>query len=320
MKKNMNIDSTRALFEYSALMVDEINQGKNVSRELRDLQLITYAGLLNYYGVGFASDIEKTFRAIKFHSTGNQVLSEYMEDYGIADFATCSAIERTGASSYLIDKAKKNILFPGISRDLYVTEHEGVPFEKKVKDFAGNVNAVLNSINKPLCIVGGVVTRRKGLKVTTWDLPNEGRRVFYNTAIEDYFGSIQDEDLFAKIQQLANEDMLMEDARRISQRLREETMDEDDYDLRGRASCCLQVTNSLKKLYFDPVFGLTLVKSRISGKIGDVKKEFNRGCEHDVYAMLDSSCMALWKIDGTVEKEADRIERYVQSYMKRRGK
>ena len=292
------------IISYAKTLVDHINDGKNVPRQLKSIQYVVFAGMIAHYGFDYVDTIYKAFSSSNFVYT-----KDSFED--ITKNISLPGIKNrniTQVGSFVMLGAKEN--FGGnvqINRTIYITdndEHES--FDRFLEKVVHEINHVVNSVNNPIVMYRGTKSFRIGMSVSEIG----GERGF-GRILEESVNVLQTADIMKEILSFSRFKVLDPGVGYVLCRIRTAAkyprVEGYGYEL---------TTPIVKDLYSNKKFKNLVVGCRLNGLINPIKVDFDSKVGEGCYFRF---CDAINAIDnkGRVWWDRSDEERLANQYIKK---
>ena len=292
------------IISYAKTLVDHINDGKNVPRQLKSIQYVVFAGMIAHYGFDYVDTIYKAFSSSNFVYT-----KDSFED--ITKNISLPGIKNrniTQVGSFVMLGAKEN--FGGnvqINRTIYITdndEHES--FDRFLEKVVHEINHVVNSVNNPIVMYRGTKSFRIGMSVSEIG----GERGF-GRILEESVNVLQTADIMKEILSFSRFKVLDPGVGYVLCRIRTAAkyprVEGYGYEL---------TTPIVKDLYSNKKFKNLVVGCRLNGLINPIRVDFDSKVGEGCYFRF---CDAINAIDnkGRVWWDRSDEERLANQYIKK---
>ena len=297
-------ENVNYILSYAKTLVDNMNKGRNVPRELKSIQYIVFAGLIAHYGFDHVDTIYKAFNSSNFvytkdsfeNITKNFKISGIKEsDIGrVGSFVSLSAMPRLDGKMQ-------------INRTIYITDNtkDEAP-DKFLEKVVHEINHVVNSVNEPIVLYQGVKSFRIGMSVSEI----AGNRGF-GRILEESFNVLQTADIMKEILKFTQYDIMDPEIKIL--------LDKIKYAYgQSRNGYGYEFTTPIvRELYNNRKFRNLVVSSRLSGLIRPIRVDFDskvgEGCYYkfcDAINGVDTNGRVWWhKCD-----EERLAEQYIKKY------
>ena len=292
------------IISYAKTLVDHINDGKNVPRQLKSIQYVVFAGMIAHYGFDYVDTIYKAFSSSNFVYT-----KDSFED--ITKNISLPGIKNrniTQVGSFVMLGAKEN--FGGnvqINRTIYITdndEHES--FDRFLEKVVHEIDHVVNSVNNPVVMYRGSKSFRIGMSVSEIG----GERGF-GRILEESVNVLQTADIMKEILSFSRFKVLDPGVGYVLCRIRTAAkyprVEGYGYEL---------TTPIVKDLYSNKKFKNLVVGCRLNGLINPIRVDFDSKVGEGCYFRF---CDAINAIDnkGRVWWDRSDEERLANQYIKK---
>ena len=297
-------ENVNYILSYAKTLVDNMNKGRIVPKELKSIQYVVFAGLLAHYGFEHVETIYKAFNSSNFVYTKDSFedITKNVKISGIKD------IDVSNVGSFVTLGARRR---PDgkmqINRTIYITDNKAdeAP-DKFLEKVVHEINHVVNSVNQPIVLYQGVKSFRIGMGVSEIG----GSRGF-GRLLEESFNVLQTADIMTEIVRFTQYTILDPEIK--------EVLDKIKYAYgQKRPGYGYEVTAPLiRDLYNNRKFRNLVVGSRLSGLIKPIRIDFDSkvgdGCYYrfcDTINTLDSKGRVWWNKSD----EEKLIDEYVKKY------
>ena len=257
-----NDESVNYILSYSKTLVDNLNQGKVVPRELKSIQYLVFAGLIAHYGFEHVDTIYKAFNSSNFVYTKDSFESivKNIDVRGIpkVDVSNVGAFVALGARKRLDGRYQ-------ISRTIYVMDNQQYESpDKFLEKVVHEINHVVNSINNPIVLYKGNESHRIGMSVS-----GIGGGDGFGRIMEESFNVLQTSDIMKEILEFSQYKVLDPDIHLALLKIR--------YAYgRKRDGYGYEITTPLvNELYQNKGFRKLAISSRIKGDIKPIRVDFD---------------------------------------------
>ena len=297
-------ENVNYILSYAKTLVDNMNKGRNVPRELKSIQYVVFAGLIAHYGFDHVDTIYKAFNSSNFvytkdsfeNITKNFKISGIKEsDIGrVGSFVSLSAMPRLDGKMQ-------------INRTIYITDNtkDEAP-DKFLEKVVHEINHVVNSVNEPIVLYQGVKSFRIGMSVSEIN----GTRGF-GRILEESFNVLQTADIMKEIINFSQYDIVDPEIKR--------GLDKIKYAYgRPRNGYGYEFTTPIvKELYSNNKFKNLVVGSRLSGLINPIRIDFDskvgEGCYYrfcDAINAIDNKGRVWWDRSDEEKLASQYIKKY----------
>ena len=297
-------ENVNYVLSYAKTLVDNMNKGRIVPKELKSIQYVVFAGLLAHYGFEHVETIYKAFNSSNFVYTKDSFedITKNVKISGIKD------IDVSNVGSFVTLGARRR---PDgkmqINRTIYITDNKAdeAP-DKFLEKVVHEINHVVNSVNQPIVLYQGVKSFRIGMGVSEIG----GSRGF-GRLLEESVNVLQTADSMTDIVGFTQYTILDPEIK--------EVLDKIKYAYgQKRPGYGYEVTAPLiRDLYNNRKFRNLVVGSRLSGLIKPIRIDFDskvgEGCYYrfcDTINTLDSNGRVWWN----KSEEEKLIDEYVKKY------
>ena len=292
------------ILSYSKTLVDNLNIGKNVPRELKNIQYVVFAGLISHYGFEYVDTIYAAFNSSNFVYTKDSfsdiVRNINVNGVNVRDAHNVGSFVTLGAKRRLDGKLQ-------ISRTIYITDND--QFESRAKfleKVVHEINHVVNSINKPVVLYRGNESFRVGMSVS-----GINGDAGFGRILEESINVLQTADIMKEILNFTQYKVLDPGIRLVLLRIK------SAYGRELNGYGYEATTPLVRGLYNNSHFKNLVVSSRLSGLINPIKTDFDskvgEGCYiHfcDTINTLDRKGRLWW--DRSEEEKI--ISQYIKKY------
>lgn len=296
-------EAVNYILSYSKTLVDNMNKGKIVPKELKNIQYIVFAGLIAHYGFEHVDTIYKAFNSSDFIYTKDNFgnITKNIKIYGInpddiskvGSFVTLGTVRRPDGKLQI----NRKIVITDINKE----EAPDMFLEKVVHE----INHVVNSINQPVVLYQGVTSHRIGMSVSEIC----GERGF-GRILEESFNVLQTADIMNEIISFSQYNILDPEIK--------SSLDKIKYAYgKERTGYGYEFTAPLiRDLYNNRKFRNLVVSSRLNGLIKPIRIDFDSKVGEGCYYQF---CDCLNSIDknGRVWWHKSDDERLVEQYIKK---
>ena len=296
-------ENVNYILSYAKTLVDNMNKGRNVPRELKSIQYVVFAGLIAHYGFDHVDTIYKAFNSSNFvytkdsfeNITKNFKISGIKEsDIGrVGSFVSLSAMPRLDGKMQ-------------INRTIYITDNtkDEAP-DKFLEKVVHEINHVVNSVNEPIVLYQGVKSFRIGMSVSEI----AGNRGF-GRILEESFNVLQTADIMKEILKFTQYDIIDPEIKILLDKIKYA------YGQPRNGYGYEFTTPIVRELYNNRKFRNLVVSSRLSGLIRPIRVDFDSKVGEGCYFRF---CDAINAIDnkGRVWWDRSEEERLANQYIKK---
>ena len=297
-------ESINYILSYAKTLVDNMNKGRVIPKELKTIQYIVFGGLIAHYGFEHVDTIYKAFNSSNFVYTKDsfEELTKNVNYHGIKN----NEIGKVGSFVSLSARPRLDGKMQ-INRTIYIMDNtkDEAPdlfLEKVVHE----INHVVNSVNQPIVLYQGVKSFRIGMSVSEIN----GTRGF-GRILEESFNVLQTADIMTEIVGFTQYTILDPEIK--------EVLDKIKYAYgKKRPGYGYEVTAPLiRDLYNNRKFRNLVVGSRLSGLIKPIRLDFDskvgEGCYYqlcDTINTLDSKGRVWWDRSDEEKLASQYIKKY----------
>ena len=296
-------ESINYILSYAKTLVDNMNKGRVIPKELKTIQYIVFGGLIAHYGFEHVDTIYKAFNSSNFVYTKDsfEELTKNVNYHGIKN----NEIGKVGSFVSLSARPRLDGKMQ-INRTIYIMDNtkDEAPdlfLEKVVHE----INHVVNSVNQPIVLYQGVKSFRIGMSVSEIN----GTRGF-GRILEESFNVLQTADIMKEIINFSQYDIVDPEIKR--------GLDKIKYAYwRQRNGYGYEFTTPIiRDLYNNRKFRNLVVGSRLSGLIKPIRVEFDSKVGEGSYYKL---CDTVDSIDteGRVWWHKSEEEKLAEQYIKK---
>ena len=297
-------ESINYILSYAKTLVDNMNKGRVIPKELKTIQYIVFGGLIAHYGFEHVDTIYKAFNSSNFVYTKDsfEELTKNVNYHGIKN----NEIGKVGSFVSLSARPRLDGKMQ-INRTIYIMDNtkDEAPdlfLEKVVHE----INHVVNSVNQPIVLYQGVKSFRIGMSVSEIN----GTRGF-GRILEESFNVLQTADIMTEIVGFTQYTILDPEIK--------EVLDKIKYAYgQKRPGYGYEVTAPLiRDLYNNRKFRNLVVGSRLSGLIKPIRVEFDskvgEGCYYrfcDAINAIDNKGRVWWDRSDEEKLASQYIKKY----------
>ena len=297
-------ESINYILSYAKTLVDNMNKGRVIPKELKTIQYIVFGGLIAHYGFEHVDTIYKAFNSSNFVYTKDsfEELTKNVNYHGIKN----NEIGKVGSFVSLSARPRLDGKMQ-INRTIYIMDNtkDEAPdlfLEKVVHE----INHVVNSVNQPIVLYQGVKSFRIGMSVSEIN----GTRGF-GRILEESFNVLQTADIMKEIINFSQYDIVDPEIKR--------GLDKIKYAYgRQRNGYGYEFTTPIiRDLYNNRKFRNLVVGSRLSGLIKPIRVEFDsKGGEGSYYKFCDTvdSIDTEGRVWWHKSEEEKLAEQYIKKY------
>ncbi len=272
-----NDENVNYILNYSKMLVDQMNVGKNIPSELKVIQYLVFAGFIAQYGFENIELIHKTFKTSNFVYTKEpfeKIVKTMPHLKGLPkDVATIGSFVSLQTS---IDSFGRY----HINRTVYVMDNN--PFEAAdlfLEKVVHEINHIINSLNNAIVIYKGNKAIRTGLRVSSLYSNDEFGRI-----LDEDINVLQTAEIMEKIIEFSKYEVEDREIRRALKKLKRCSGKREGYGYETTVPI-------MKDLYANPKFKNLVVGSRLSGLVKPVRLDFDskvgEGCYYQFCDLLD---------------------------------
>lgn len=296
-------ENVNYILSYSKTLIDNMNKGRSVPKELKTIQYIVFAGLISHYGFEHVDTIYKAFNSSNFVYTKDSFedITKNVKYHGIKN----SEIGRVGSFVSLSARPRLDGKMQ-INRTIYITDNtkDEAP-DKFLEKVVHEINHVVNSVNQPIVLYQGVKSFRIGMSVSEIG----GTRGF-GRILEESFNVLQTADIMKEIMKLTQYDIVDPEIKSGLDRIRYaycQPRNGYGYEF---------TTPIVRELYNNRKFRNLVVGSRLSGLIKPIRIDFDSKVGEGSYYKF---CDTVDSIDseGRVWWHKSDEERLAEQYIKK---
>ena len=293
------------ILSYSKTLVDHLNQGKTVPRQLKSIQYVVFAGLIAHYGFDAVDTIYKAFSSSNFVYTKDS-FEDITKNINISGIQNRN-ITRVGSFVTLGAKERLDGKMQ-ISRTIYITDNdEYESFDRFLEKVVHEINHVVNSVNKPVVLYHGSKSFRIGMSVSEIG----GERGF-GRILEESVNVLQTADIMKEILNFSRFKVLDPGIGYVLCRIRTAAkyprVEGYGYEF---------TTPIVKELYSNNKFKNLVVGSRLNGLINPIRVDFDskvgEGCYYrfcDAINAIDNKGRVWWDRSDEEKLASQYIKKY----------
>lgn len=297
-------EAVNYILNYSKMVIDELNKGKSVPNELKELQYLIFAGMLSYYGFEEIETLCKAFKDSNFHYT-NQSFDNYFETHNIRSPRVKEMMKHGEVGAFVQYSTSQFMGRYNIGRDVYILSKPGEAPDYFLEKVIHEVNHVVNSVNNPICIRKGRKALRMGLYISDLQL---GNKEMMGVTAEEDFNVLQSAEIMEHILNFTQYHIDDPKMRRALQKIKYA------YGKKRTGIGYDMSVPVFRALYDNPHFKCVVKKNRMAGTIKPIRLDFEERLGEGSY---NAFCDELDKLDASSPWDRFPQELKVNQFIKK---